>query len=128
MTTPRNVAAAMELSAAAATPERGEMTTFGSLRTIMRRRLSEPRTAMAARKSRVAILAYTVCAMHIMALAAPAAIVAKAMHIYVKHLHVYDKHTMGSGVQLRQPNRVAVPRAEEPEEDVHDPFADIHQE
>jgi hypothetical protein len=105
-----------------------EMSEFGSQHAVGRHTSSEPTTAMAACKSRVAILVYTVFAMNIMAVVAPAAIVAKPVHAYVKHMHVYDERMMGSGVQLRQPDYIAVPRAAELQEHVYDPFADMPQE
>jgi hypothetical protein len=67
------------------------------------------RTAIAACKSRVAILVYAVFAMNIVPVVARAAIVAKPMHRYVEHMYLYDEHMMSSGTQFRQPDDIAVP-------------------
>jgi hypothetical protein len=99
-----------------------------SQRAVEQRTSSKPTTAIAACKSRIAVLIYAVCAMSIMAVVAPAAIAAKPMHVYAKPMYLYDEPMMGSGVQLRQQDDNALPRAGEPQERVYDPFANMHQE
>jgi hypothetical protein len=91
------------------------MTAFGSQPAVVCRSPSERRIAMTASNSRHAILVYAALAIKTMALTAPAALLAKPVH-------VLGEDMVRSGTQLRQPDCTSAAPAARPPKHVRDPF------